>query len=74
MRGFSCKCVFSFHTSRLQEVLRFGIGLANLCFTSDVLNDEGGFMTKGRWLLAGAVLVGLAVGLYFLFFCPTECH
>ncbi len=31
-------------------------------------------MTKGRWLLVGAVLVGLAVGLYFLFFCPTECH
>jgi hypothetical protein len=31
-------------------------------------------MTKGQWLLVGAVLVGLAVGLYLLFFCPTECH
>ncbi len=31
-------------------------------------------MTKGQWLLVGAVIVGLAVGLYLLFFCPTECH
>ncbi len=31
-------------------------------------------MTKGQWLLIGAVAVGLAVGLYLLFFCPTECH
>lgn len=34
----------------------------------------GGLMTKGRWLLLGAVVVGLAVGLYLLFFCPTECQ
>jgi len=31
-------------------------------------------MTKEQWLLLGAVLVGLAVGLYFLLFCPAECH
>jgi len=31
-------------------------------------------MTKGQWLLVGAIALGLAVGLYFLFFCPTECH
>ncbi len=31
-------------------------------------------MTKGRWLLLGAVILGLAVGLYLLFFCPTECQ
>jgi len=31
-------------------------------------------MTKGQWLLVGAVVVGLAVGLYILFFCPTDCH
>ena len=31
-------------------------------------------MTKGQWLLVGAVVVGLVVGLYLLFFCPTECH
>lgn len=30
-------------------------------------------MTKHQWLLLGAVLLGLAVGLYILF-CPTECH
>jgi hypothetical protein len=31
-------------------------------------------MTKGQWLLVGAVVVGLIVALYLLFFCPTECH
>lgn len=31
-------------------------------------------MTKGQWLLLGAIAVGLAVGIYLLFFCPTECH
>jgi hypothetical protein len=30
-------------------------------------------MTKGQWLLVGAI-ASLAVGLYILFFCPTECH
>jgi len=30
-------------------------------------------MTGTQWLLLGAVLLGLAVGLYFLFFCPVEC-
>lgn len=31
-------------------------------------------MTKGQWLLVGAIALGLVVGVYFLFFCPTECH
>jgi hypothetical protein len=30
-------------------------------------------MTTTRWLLLGAVLVGLAIFLYIVF-CPTECH
>jgi hypothetical protein len=30
-------------------------------------------MTTNRWLLLGAVLVGLAIFLYIVF-CPTECH
>jgi hypothetical protein len=30
-------------------------------------------MTRTRWLLLGAVLVGLAIFLYIVF-CPTECH
>ena len=33
-----------------------------------------GPMTKGQWLLVGAIALSLAVGLYILFFCPTECH
>jgi hypothetical protein len=31
-------------------------------------------MTTTQWLLLGAVLLGLVVGLYILFFCPTDCH
>jgi hypothetical protein len=31
-------------------------------------------MTKGQWLLVGAIALSLAVGPYILFFCPTECH
>ena len=31
-------------------------------------------MTKGQWILLGAVAVGLAVVVYILFLCPTDCH
>ena len=31
-------------------------------------------MTRQNWLLLGAVLLGAAIVLYFVFFCPTECH
>ena len=31
-------------------------------------------MTKTQWWFVGAVLLGLAVAVYFLFFCPTECQ
>lgn len=31
-------------------------------------------MTRGTWLLLGAVVLGLAVFVYLVFFCPTECH
>jgi hypothetical protein len=34
---------------------------------------KGGDMTQARWLLLGAILLGLAIGLYIVF-CPTECH
>lgn len=30
-------------------------------------------MTRTHWLLVGAMLLGLAIGLYIVF-CPTECH
>jgi hypothetical protein len=49
-----------------------GTGLAAPC--SEFVCGAGGFMSKGQWLLVGAVALGLAVGLYILFFCPTECH
>lgn len=31
-------------------------------------------MTQAQWWLAGAFAVGVAVVVYLVFFCPTECH
>jgi hypothetical protein len=31
-------------------------------------------MTRTQWLLVGAVMVGVAVFLYLVIFCPAECH
>jgi hypothetical protein len=31
-------------------------------------------MTRQNWLLLGALLLGAAIVVYFVFFCPTECH
>ncbi len=31
-------------------------------------------MTRAQWWLLGAVLLGIGVGVYLVFFCPTECH
>lgn len=31
-------------------------------------------MTRTQWLGLGALIVGLGVALYLLFFCPTACH
>lgn len=31
-------------------------------------------MTKGRWLLIGAIGLGIMIVLYLVFFCPAECH
>jgi hypothetical protein len=31
-------------------------------------------MTRTTWLLIGAVALGIAIVVYFVFFCPVECH
>lgn len=31
-------------------------------------------MSRTQRLLLGAVLIGAAVAVYLIFFCPTECH
>jgi len=31
-------------------------------------------MTRTGWFLLGAVMLGVAVFLYFVVFCPVECH
>jgi type II secretory pathway component PulM len=31
-------------------------------------------MTRARWLLFGAVALGIAIVVYLVFFCPAECH
>lgn len=29
---------------------------------------------KNRWLLFGAIALGVAIFVYVVFFCPDECH
>jgi hypothetical protein len=29
---------------------------------------------KHSWLIIGAVVVGIVIVVYLVFFCPTECH
>jgi hypothetical protein len=31
-------------------------------------------MTRARWLLLGAVGLGFAIVIYFVFFCPADCQ
>ncbi len=31
-------------------------------------------MTQAQWWLAGAIAMAVAIVVYVLFFCPTECH
>ena len=31
-------------------------------------------MKKEKWLLLGAMIVGVLVVLYFMFLCPSDCH
>ena len=31
-------------------------------------------MTKEKWLLLGAMIIGLLTVFYFVFLCPSACH
>ena len=31
-------------------------------------------MTRGTWLLLGAVVLGVAIVVYLVVLCPTECY
>ena len=31
-------------------------------------------MTKGKWLLLGAMILGLLGVLYLVLLCPSDCH
>ncbi len=31
-------------------------------------------MTRAQWLLLGAIGLGLAIVIYFVFFCPVDCR
>lgn len=31
-------------------------------------------MTQSKWWILGAILLGAAIVLYFLLFCPVECR
>lgn len=47
---------------------RSGIGIA------DSLEYEELLMTRTQRILVGAIVLGVAIGVYVLFFCPTDCH
>jgi hypothetical protein len=52
----------------LPLTLRGGIALA------DQPIAEAAYMTHSQWMIAGAVMLGIAVLVYLVFFCPAECH
>lgn len=31
-------------------------------------------MTRAQWVLLGAIGVGMAIVVYFIFFCPVDCQ
>ena len=31
-------------------------------------------MTRAQWWAIGAIVLGIAVVVYLVFFCPEECH
>jgi hypothetical protein len=31
-------------------------------------------MSRTHWWVVGAVMLGIAVVVYLVFFCPVECH
>lgn len=31
-------------------------------------------MTRTRWMILGAVALGIVIVVYLVLFCPTECH
>ena len=31
-------------------------------------------MSRAQWFLFSAVMIGIVVFVYLMFFCPTDCH
>lgn len=62
--------------------MREGTGLAppthaDLCtyvFQHRPSLEEDQRMSRAQWFLLGAVVIGVAVFVYLIFFCPVECH
>lgn len=48
--------------------------MALLLLTEGHVTIEGGGMQQRTWWLLGAVALGIAIVVYLVFFCPTECH
>jgi hypothetical protein len=61
--------LLTFHPLHLTIVFLRGIGLAE-----DFSTRRGADMTRAQWLLLGAVGLGLAIVIYFVFFCPADCQ
>jgi len=54
-------------------MIALGTGFAHFTFSYDQCSTGGG-VTTARWWLLGAILLGIAVFVYLVIFCPTECH
>lgn len=60
-------------TPETQAMNRRGTGFAPsiVCYES---SSREGSVTTARWWLLGAILLGIAVFVYLVIFCPAECH
>ena len=61
------------HVHRWNAETLDGTGFAHRV-QKERITAERGSMTKGKWLLLGAMILGLVVVLYLVLLCPSECH
>jgi hypothetical protein len=42
--------------------------------TVSAMPGQGDIMSQAQWFLFGAVMIGIVVFVYLMFFCPTDCR
>lgn len=69
-----CHSLFTPYDSLLTPHRAVTAAAADLLTVVEQKQLEITSMTRTQWWFVGAVLLGLVVAVYFLFFCPTECQ